>query len=106
MNLKDTPETTNEQAVVDAIHSVFTKLDKNRDLYPEDMVHFSTSEAPNHQIAVVQFDRFPSIPATEFGSGVSRLQMKERFEEQLLQELPDNIRLERNSRKVFGFFTE
>lgn len=106
MKLKDDPETENEQAIVDAMLDTFDEIDDERSLYPENMVYFSTSDAPDHQIAVIQFDRFPSIPQSEFGSGVSSLQMKERLEEQLMEELPAGIRLERNSRKVFGFLTE
>lgn len=104
MKLQDDPVTDNEQAVVDAVLEALNEVDPTKDLYNRDSIYFNTSDASGNDFAVVRFEKFPTIPDTEFGAGKSALQMKEELERELMDALPAHINLERNTRKEFGFY--
>lgn len=105
MKLQNDPVTDNEQSVVDAVIGALNEVDSTKDLYNRDAVYFNTDDASGEDFAVVRFEKFPTIPDTEFGVGKSSLQMKEELEREIMDALPSTIKLERNSRLEFGFYS-
>lgn len=100
MNRLAEPQTSDEHAVAEAIETTLQEIDPNETLYPRDMVHFQPDTEDSRIIAELRFDRFPEIPATEFGPGTSSLQMKEQIEAELMDKL-DPYHLARKTRLVF-----
>lgn len=106
MKLQDNPETELEQTIVDAILDTLNEIDPNNSIYPQDQIYFNTSDTDGNELALLKFEKFPSMPATEFGRGKSSMQMKEDFEAELMDTLPDNIKLERKTRLIFSFYEQ
>lgn len=106
MKLQTDPQTEDEQAIVDAVLEALNEVDPTKDLYNRDSIYFNTDDTSGQDIAVVRFESFPTIPETEFGSGKSSLQMKEELEREIMDALPSNIAIERNTKLEFGFYSE
>lgn len=104
MEYLSSPTTDAEKTIAQAVEDVLDEIDPTESLYPRDMVYYQP-DIDGYVIAEIRFERFPEIPATEFGSGKSSLQMKEEIERELIEKLSD-FHLDRKNNLTFEVMPE